>query len=65
VTAGNASTINDGACAVVVMSKERAEAEGLTWRRHRRRRPLRRRRTGRRPDLARPVGEPSEISVRE
>ncbi|MGW4336454.1 acetyl-CoA C-acetyltransferase [Rhodococcus koreensis] len=31
VTAGNASTINDGACAVVVMSKERAEAEGLTW----------------------------------
>ena len=31
VTAGNASTINDGACAVVVMSKERAQAEGLTW----------------------------------
>ena len=31
VTAGNASTINDGACAVVVMSKERAESEGLTW----------------------------------
>ncbi|MBC2592355.1 acetyl-CoA C-acetyltransferase [Rhodococcus aetherivorans] len=31
VTAGNASTINDGACAVVVMSKERAEAEGLSW----------------------------------
>jgi acetyl-CoA C-acetyltransferase len=31
VTAGNASTINDGACAVVVMSKRRAEAEGLTW----------------------------------
>jgi len=31
VTAGNASTINDGAAAVVVMSKERAEAEGLTW----------------------------------
>ncbi|MDJ0415573.1 acetyl-CoA C-acetyltransferase [Rhodococcus opacus] len=30
-TAGNASTINDGAAAVVVMSKERAEAEGLTW----------------------------------
>ncbi|AWK76318.1 acetyl-CoA acetyltransferase (plasmid) [Rhodococcus oxybenzonivorans] len=31
VTAGNASTINDGAAAVVVMSKERAEAQGLTW----------------------------------
>ena len=31
VTAGNASTINDGAAAVVVMSKECAEAEGLTW----------------------------------
>ncbi|TQC44189.1 acetyl-CoA C-acetyltransferase [Rhodococcus sp. WS4] len=31
ITAGNASTINDGAAAVVVMSKERAEAEGLTW----------------------------------
>lgn len=31
VTAGNASTINDGACALVVMSKERAEAEGLSW----------------------------------
>jgi acetyl-CoA C-acetyltransferase len=31
VTAGNASSINDGACAVVVMSKERAESEGLTW----------------------------------
>ncbi|WP_337110431.1 acetyl-CoA C-acetyltransferase [Prescottella equi] len=31
ITAGNASTINDGACAVVVMSKDRAEAEGLTW----------------------------------
>ena len=31
VTAGNASTINDGACAVVVMSKQHAEAEGLTW----------------------------------
>ncbi|PPJ21621.1 acetyl-CoA C-acyltransferase [Nocardia nova] len=31
VTAGNASTINDGACAVVVMSKDRAEAEGLRW----------------------------------
>ncbi|RAX15116.1 acetyl-CoA C-acyltransferase [Pseudarthrobacter sp. AG30] len=31
ITAGNASAINDGACALVVMSKERAEAEGLTW----------------------------------
>lgn len=31
VTAGNASTINDGACALLVMSKERAEAEGLPW----------------------------------
>ncbi|ORL11674.1 acetyl-CoA C-acetyltransferase [Prescottella equi] len=31
VTAGNASTINDGACALVVMSKERAETEGLSW----------------------------------
>ncbi|PQP13137.1 acetyl-CoA C-acetyltransferase [Rhodococcus opacus] len=31
VTAGNASTINDGACAVVVMSKEHAQAQGLTW----------------------------------
>ncbi|WP_027507288.1 acetyl-CoA C-acetyltransferase [Rhodococcus sp. UNC23MFCrub1.1] len=31
VTAGNASPINDGACAVVVMSKEKAESEGLTW----------------------------------
>lgn len=31
VTAGNASSINDGACALVVMSKARAESEGLTW----------------------------------
>ncbi len=31
VTAGNASTINDGACAVVVMSKDRAQAENLPW----------------------------------
>lgn len=31
VTAGNSSTINDGACALVVMSKEEAEARGLTW----------------------------------
>ena len=31
VTAGNASPISDGACALVLMSKERAEAEGLDW----------------------------------
>ncbi|MFE4079140.1 acetyl-CoA C-acetyltransferase [Paenarthrobacter sp. YIM B13468] len=31
VTAGNASSINDGACAVVLMSKQVAEAEGLEW----------------------------------
>jgi Thiolase, N-terminal domain/Acyl-CoA dehydrogenase, C-terminal domain len=31
IMAGNASTINDGACAVVMMSKERAEFEGLAW----------------------------------
>ncbi|MCW2295414.1 acetyl-CoA C-acetyltransferase [Rhodococcus erythropolis] len=31
VTAGNASSINDGACAVVIMSKDRALADGLTW----------------------------------
>ncbi|MGV9928355.1 acetyl-CoA C-acetyltransferase [Nocardia rhamnosiphila] len=31
ITAGNASPINDGACALVVMSKQRAEAEGLSW----------------------------------
>ena len=30
VTAGNSAGINDGAAAVVVMSRERAEAEGLT-----------------------------------
>ena len=30
VTAGNASSINDGAAALVLMSKERAEAEGIT-----------------------------------
>lgn len=29
VTAGNASTLNDGACALVVMSAERAKARGL------------------------------------
>jgi acetyl-CoA C-acetyltransferase len=31
LTAGNASQISDGAVAVVVMSKEKAEALGLTW----------------------------------
>ncbi|PZG27937.1 acetyl-CoA C-acyltransferase [Spongiactinospora gelatinilytica] len=31
ITAGSASQISDGACAVVVMSRERAEREGLTW----------------------------------
>jgi acetyl-CoA C-acetyltransferase len=31
LTAGNASQISDGAAAVVVMSKEKAEALGLTW----------------------------------
>jgi acetyl-CoA C-acetyltransferase len=31
VTAGSASQISDGACAVVVMSKAKAEALGLTW----------------------------------
>lgn len=31
ITAGNASTINDGACAIVLMSKDRAEAEGIPW----------------------------------
>ncbi|GGC51755.1 acetyl-CoA C-acetyltransferase [Hoyosella rhizosphaerae] len=31
VTAGNASQISDGAAAVVVMSKEKAESLGLTW----------------------------------
>jgi acetyl-CoA C-acetyltransferase len=31
ITAGNASQISDGAAAVVVMSKEKAEALGLTW----------------------------------
>ncbi|OZD13087.1 acetyl-CoA C-acetyltransferase [Rhodococcus sp. 06-156-3C] len=31
VTAGNASSINDGACALIVMSKTLAEAQGLTW----------------------------------
>lgn len=31
ITAGNASTINDGACAVVVMSKQRAIADGHSW----------------------------------
>ncbi|CAN5117429.1 acetyl-CoA C-acetyltransferase [soil metagenome] len=31
VTAGNASPISDGACAMVVMDKEKAEAAGLAW----------------------------------
>jgi acetyl-CoA C-acetyltransferase len=31
ITAGSASQISDGACAVVVMSKARAEALGLSW----------------------------------
>ncbi|MFY9914937.1 MAG: acetyl-CoA C-acetyltransferase [Nocardioidaceae bacterium] len=31
ITAGSASQISDGACAVIVMSKARAEELGLTW----------------------------------
>ena len=31
ITAGSASQLSDGACAVVVMSEERAERLGLTW----------------------------------
>ncbi len=31
ITAGSASQLSDGACAVVVMSKDRAERLGLTW----------------------------------
>ncbi|CAN5753552.1 acetyl-CoA C-acetyltransferase [soil metagenome] len=31
ITAGSASQISDGACAVVVMSRDRAEQLGLTW----------------------------------
>jgi acetyl-CoA C-acetyltransferase len=31
ITAGSASQLSDGGCAVVVMDKELAEAEGLTW----------------------------------
>lgn len=31
ITAGSASQISDGGCAVVVMSKEKAESLGLTW----------------------------------
>ncbi|MGA9870800.1 MAG: acetyl-CoA C-acetyltransferase, partial [Rhodococcus sp. (in: high G+C Gram-positive bacteria)] len=31
ITAGNASTINDGAAAVIVMSREKAESLGLSW----------------------------------
>jgi acetyl-CoA C-acetyltransferase len=31
ITAGSASQISDGACAVVVMAKDEAERRGLTW----------------------------------
>lgn len=31
ITAASSSQISDGACALVVMSKSRAEAEGLSW----------------------------------
>ena len=31
VTAGNASPINDGAAAILIMSKQRAQSEGLAW----------------------------------
>ena len=31
ITAGSSSQISDGGCAVVVMSKEKAESLGLTW----------------------------------
>ncbi|MCO4253337.1 acetyl-CoA C-acetyltransferase [Pseudarthrobacter raffinosi] len=31
VTAGNSSPISDGACALVLMSKSRAEAQGIPW----------------------------------
>ena len=31
VTAGNASPISDGACAMVVMDRDRAEAAGIEW----------------------------------
>lgn len=31
ITAGNASTINDGACALVIMNRKTAEARGLEW----------------------------------
>jgi len=31
ITAGSSSPISDGACAVVVMSRDRAEALGLSW----------------------------------
>ena len=31
ITAGSASQLSDGACALVVMSKDRAEREGLPW----------------------------------
>jgi acetyl-CoA C-acetyltransferase len=31
VTAGNASQISDGACAMVIMDRDRAEREGIPW----------------------------------
>jgi acetyl-CoA C-acetyltransferase len=31
ITAGNASPISDGACAMVIMDKDRAEAAGIEW----------------------------------
>ncbi|MES2170446.1 MAG: acetyl-CoA C-acetyltransferase [Actinomycetota bacterium] len=31
ITAGNASPISDGACAMVVMDKDKAEADGIEW----------------------------------
>lgn len=31
ITAGNSSTLNDGACALVVMDRDVAEARGLDW----------------------------------
>ncbi|WAH97727.1 acetyl-CoA C-acyltransferase [Arthrobacter sp. MMS18-M83] len=31
ITAGNASPISDGACALIIMDKDKAEAAGITW----------------------------------
>ncbi|MBB6407137.1 acetyl-CoA C-acyltransferase [Arthrobacter sp. AZCC_0090] len=31
ITAGNASPVSDGACALIIMDKEKAEASGITW----------------------------------